>query len=102
MPTARQARLRPTSAHLYPHLLAGQWIPAAEVAARLLGQSARQGTIESARLRILSDEHFEFRGGRLEATLRYRARTRWTDRPHLPALTVPHTRPGDALGGQAR
>lgn len=88
----RQACLRPEAAHLYPHLSPGQWVPAAEIAARLLGEAAR-GKVESGHPRILSDEHFEFRGGGREATLRYRARTRWTDRPRLSALTVPYTRP---------
>jgi hypothetical protein len=59
----REARLRPEHAHLYPGIRAGMWEVAAVVvdrivAARLLacGNMAIQG-------RVLSDSHFEFRGG---------------------------------------
>ena len=71
----REARLRPEHAHLYPGVHAGMWEVAAVmvdriVAARLLGGGylAMQG-------RVLSDEHFEFRGG-MEAGTRPRREDR--------------------------
>ena len=59
----REARLRPEHAGLYPGVRAGIWEAAAVlvdriVAARLL----RGGPLEICG-RVLSDEHFEFRGG---------------------------------------
>ncbi len=60
---ARQARLRPQFAHLYPPLTAGLWEPAAELGARmLLWQVQQQGT-EALGMRILDQRHFDFQGG---------------------------------------
>ena len=61
----REARLRPDWAHLYPGVEAGVWTVAAELVPlvlrhRLQGQSTWEFTH-----RILVDEHFEFRGGRV-------------------------------------
>lgn len=74
--TAREARLKPEFASLYPPLTADVWQPAAEMGARvLLWQVQQQGTAALA-TRILDERHFEFRGGwyRGEATeLRTRA-----------------------------
>jgi hypothetical protein len=61
--TARQARLKPEFASLYPPLTPDVWEPAAEMGARvLLWQVQQQGTAALAS-RILDGEHFEFRGG---------------------------------------
>ena len=59
----REARLKPEFAELYPPLVAGIWETAAEMGAKvLLWQVQQQGTAALAS-RILSEEHFEFRGG---------------------------------------
>ena len=61
--TAREARLKPEHAGQYPQLAAGVWETAAEMGAKvLLWQVQQQGTAALAS-RILSEEHFEFRGG---------------------------------------
>jgi hypothetical protein len=63
-PLRREARVRPAFAHLYPALPGDTWMGAAELGALLLrwvvgGGAAPLGS------RLLSDEHFEFRGGEL-------------------------------------
>lgn len=62
-PRYREARLRPEFARLYPGLEPGVWLPAGEVAvgvvARILQLETRDLELEQ---RVLSDEHFEFRG----------------------------------------
>jgi hypothetical protein len=61
--TARQARLKPEFAALYPPLTADVWEPAAEIGAReLLWQVQQKGT-EALGTRLLDERHFEFRGG---------------------------------------
>jgi len=61
--TARQARLKPQFAELYPPLTADVWEPAAEIGARvLLSQLKQQGTAALG-TRLLDTQHFEFRGG---------------------------------------
>jgi hypothetical protein len=64
MPLRREARLRPGFAEMYPALPADTWMGAAELGALLLrwvvgGGAAPLGS------RLLTDEHFEFRGGEL-------------------------------------
>jgi len=59
----REARLRPESAHLYPGVPAGIWLPASEVGATLLMQHLRARSAPSLGNRLLDDAHFEFRGG---------------------------------------
>jgi hypothetical protein len=62
--TAREARLRPEWADLYPGVAPDVWHLAAELVPQVLRHRLReQGTWEFTR-RILSDDHFEFRGGR--------------------------------------
>jgi hypothetical protein len=60
----REARVRTEFAHLYPMLEAGSWAPAAlvaeKVAAIRLLQLADTYVLHD---RILTDVHFEFRGG---------------------------------------
>jgi hypothetical protein len=61
---ARQARLRNDAAALYPYLPPGTWRTAAELADNLLASLLRHpgacGPIW--RVRLLPEEHFEFRG----------------------------------------
>lgn len=71
----REARLRPEHAHRYPGLAAGVWQNAAVlvdrvVAARLLGRESL-----AIHGRVLSDDHFEFRGG-VETVVRPRREDR--------------------------
>ena len=78
-PLRREARLRPGFAQLYPALPADTWMGAAELGALLLrwivgGGSAPLGS------RLLSDEHFEFRGGDLPRGSIGSPRTRHNDR----------------------
>ena len=60
----REARVRTEFAHLYPMLVAGAWAPAAlvaeKVAAVRLLQLADTYVLHD---RVLTDAHFEFRGG---------------------------------------
>ena len=61
----REARLRPEWAQLYPGLEAGVWTVAAELVPLVLRHRLQgQSTWEFTR-RILVEEHFEFRGGRV-------------------------------------
>jgi hypothetical protein len=73
-------RLRPEFAQHYPGLDPGVWETATELAARLLAQHALQpspGHMLSNR--ILSEEHFEFKGGTARGSSSLGARSRVTD-----------------------
>ncbi len=62
MENRREARLRPEFAELYPVLEPGVWMPASDIGRQLLLwhlATARAPTDE----RLISEEHFEFRGG---------------------------------------
>ena len=59
----REARVRPEHAHRYPGLHAGQWESAATLADRVLARALLRGRDTSLWVRLLHDEHFEFRGG---------------------------------------
>ena len=60
----REARLRPEFAHLYPMLKAGDWAPAAQVAERVAATRLLQlSETYVFHDRVLTDAHFEFRGG---------------------------------------
>lgn len=59
----REARLRPEHADRYPGLRAGQWEPAATLADRVLARALLRGRDTALWVRVLLDEHFEFRGG---------------------------------------
>jgi hypothetical protein len=59
----REARLRPEHAHRYPWLRAGEWVSAATLADRVLAAALLRGRDTSLWIRLLRDEHFEFRGG---------------------------------------
>jgi hypothetical protein len=75
----REARLRPQYASLYPALEAGTWQPASAIGRQLLLwhltiPSPPQGE------RLMSEEHFEFRGGAPRNGTESNARTRHADR----------------------
>jgi hypothetical protein len=59
----REARLRPEHAHRYPWLHAEDWVSAATLADRVLAAALLRGRDTSLCVRLLRDEHFEFRGG---------------------------------------
>jgi hypothetical protein len=61
--TARQARLKPEFAELYPPLTAGIWEPAAEMGARVLLWQLQQRGTEALGTRLMDERHFDFRGG---------------------------------------
>ena len=61
--TRREARLRPEHAGLYPGIGAGAWEPAAVLVDRIVAARLLRGGHLEIRGRMLSDEHFEFRGG---------------------------------------
>jgi hypothetical protein len=63
-PLRREARLRPGFAEMYPALPPDTWMGAAELGALLLRWVVGGGKAPLGR-RLLSDEHFEFRGGEL-------------------------------------
>lgn len=63
MPSAREARLKREFAHLYPGLKSGVWYNAAWLSARQFARvrcDGRAGSMAS----VVSEEHFEFRGGK--------------------------------------
>ena len=58
----REARLRPQYASLYPALEAGTWQPASAIGRQLLLWHLTASTPPQGE-RLMSEEHFEFRGG---------------------------------------
>ena len=60
----REARLMTEYVELYPGLAPGVWLPAAEVAEHIVAVVRREGGRLGLHGRVMSDEHFEFRGGR--------------------------------------
>ncbi len=79
-PALRQARLRPQYSHLYPGLAAGVWEVAANVAERLQRYHEwSTGARPSGVGRLMSDAHFEFRGGGRMGPPRADRRSRWND-----------------------
>jgi hypothetical protein len=76
---ARQARLRPEHASLYPGLEPGIWEEADDLAEQMLTQHLLQPSPGFGLSgRVLPGEHFEFRGGDRAGRPRI-ARTRRTD-----------------------
>jgi hypothetical protein len=63
MSARREARLRPEFAALYPGLRPDVWYSAAWLSARQFARTRCDG-VASEIASILSDQHFEFRGGR--------------------------------------
>jgi hypothetical protein len=77
--TVREARLRPQYASLYPALEAGTWQPASAIGRQLLLWHLTSPTPPQGE-RLMSEEHFEFRGGSRRETAEAGARTRRADR----------------------
>jgi hypothetical protein len=77
-PALRQARLRPGAVERYPWARENIWIAASAMATDALKHASPSAVAGPERL--LPNDAFKFRGGRPEAALRDRARTRWTDR----------------------
>jgi hypothetical protein len=59
----REARLRPEHAALYPGVGAGVWESAAVLVDRIVAARLLRGGHLDIQERVLSDQHFEFRGG---------------------------------------
>ena len=74
--TRREACLRTEHAALYPGILAGVWEPAAVLVDRVVAARLLRGGRPDIRGRVLSDEHFEFRGGAGAAAARPRREDR--------------------------
>lgn len=72
----REARLRPEHATLYPGICAGVWEPAATLVDRIVAARLLRGGQLDITGRVLSEEHFEFRGGTEDVTLRPRREDR--------------------------
>jgi hypothetical protein len=76
--TIREARLKPEYASLYPGVRAGVWMPAATIGQQmLLWHLTAQATPQGERL--ISEEHFEFRGGQKRVGSWINMRTRPAD-----------------------
>ena len=74
--TRREARLRSEHAGLYPGARAGIWEPAAVLVDRIVAARLLRGRQVEIRGRVLSDQHFEFRGGTEAAASRPRREDR--------------------------
>jgi hypothetical protein len=59
----REARLREQYGRLYPGLKPGVWLPAAEVAEHIVAEIRHEGGRSGVLGRLVSEDHFEFRGG---------------------------------------
>lgn len=59
----REARLRQEYGKLYPGLTPGTWLPAREVAEHIVDIVRRERGRLGLHGRLISDEHFDFRGG---------------------------------------
>ena len=75
----REARLKVEYAEDYPGLTPDLWIPATELAQKLI-ERAHARRREGRHTRTFDPTHFEFRGGS-EKPRRRGSRTRKTDRP---------------------
>jgi hypothetical protein len=78
--SVREARLRPQYASLYPALEPGTWQPASAIGRQLLLWHLTASTPPHGD-RLMSEEHFEFRGGARRERSEAGARTRQADRP---------------------
>jgi len=58
----REARLRQEYGKLYPGLTPGTWLPAREVAEHIVDVVRRERGRLGLHGRLMSDDHFEFRG----------------------------------------
>ena len=75
----REARLRPEYAALYPAIEPGVWMPASDIGRSLLLWHLT-ASIPPEGERLMSEEHFEFRGGAPRNGADAHARTRQADR----------------------
>jgi hypothetical protein len=75
----REARLRPQYASLYPALEPGTWQPASAIGRQLLLWHLTAPSLPEGE-RLMSEEHFEFRGGTRRDHGEANARTRQADR----------------------
>jgi hypothetical protein len=72
----REIRLRPEFAGIYPGLIPGKWLPAAEWAATIVARAQDARALNLYR-RTYDSRHFDFRGGpaaRAIGQRRFRAR----------------------------
>jgi hypothetical protein len=74
----REARLKPEFAASYPGIEAGVWLPATVIGQQLLLWHLTAPVTPQGE-RLLSEEHFEFRGGRKRVGAWVDARTRMSD-----------------------
>lgn len=74
----REAKLRPEYAELYPAIEPGVWIRASDVGRQLLLWHLTAASLPDAE-RVMSDEHFEFRGGHHRDAADLEQRTRAAD-----------------------
>jgi hypothetical protein len=77
--TIREARLRPQYASLYPALAPGTWQAATAIGRQLLLWHLTAPALPEGE-RLMSEEHFEFRGGTSRDQSEAGARTRSVDR----------------------
>ena len=82
VPSVREARLKAEHAGEYPGLTPGVWIPATELAQKLI-ERAHSRRREGRHTRTFDPTHFEFRGGS-EKPRRGGSRTRKSDPPRKP------------------
>jgi hypothetical protein len=62
MPPLRQARLKAEFAPFYPGIQAEEWLPARDVADRVLARILDRSEVsDGLRQRVLPPEHFDFR-----------------------------------------
>ncbi len=78
--TIREARLRPQYAALYPALQPDTWQAASAIGRQLLLWHLTAPALPEGE-RLMSEEHFEFRGGGQREKSEAGARTRSVDRP---------------------
>jgi hypothetical protein len=79
----REARLTAQFAHLYPPVEAGHWEPAGVIADRVLAWLLHAHSGHVSVDRVLTKEHFEFRGIAAGPSNTRRNRTRRGDGPPL-------------------
>ncbi len=78
-PSIRETRLRPQYADEYPGIIPGVWLPAAEIARKLVERNHARRR-QQRYTRTFDPRHFEFRGAELPARAPA-SRTRATDAP---------------------
>lgn len=74
----REAKLRPEYASLYPAIEPGVWMRASDIGRQLLLWHLTAASVPDAD-RVMSEEHFEFRGGHRRDLGQGEQRTRAAD-----------------------